>query len=190
MRRLSSFVVLAGTVALGACVAAPPSGPSVMALPPQGKDFAQFQREDAYCRQVGAQQTGGASAAGASAQSGINSAALGTAVGAAAGALLGAAAGSPGTGAAIGAGSGLLIGGASGVNAAEVSGSALQRRYDTGYIQCMVAYGNTVQQAGYAAAYPYGYPAAYPGYYYGPGWYPGGASVSVGIGGGWHHHHW
>jgi hypothetical protein len=191
MPRLTPFIVLAGTLAVGACVAVPPAGPSVMALPPQGKSFAQFQHEDAYCRQVGTQQTGGASAAQAASQSGINSAVLGTALGAAAGALLGAAAGGPATGTAIGAGSGLLIGSATGVNAAGYAGSTLQQRYDTGYIQCMVAYGNSVQAPAMTAAsgYGYPYPYAYPAYSYGPGWYPGGGFVSFGYSSGWGHHH-
>jgi hypothetical protein len=36
------------------CATVPPSGPSVVVLPPQGKDLTQFQREDATCRQYAA----------------------------------------------------------------------------------------------------------------------------------------
>ncbi len=36
------------------CAIVPPSGPSVVALPPQGKDLTQFQSEDAACRQYAA----------------------------------------------------------------------------------------------------------------------------------------
>ncbi|HEY0182129.1 MAG TPA: hypothetical protein VGC09_04910 [Rhodopila sp.] len=36
------------------CAAVPPSGPSIVALPQQGKDLAQFQREDAACREYAA----------------------------------------------------------------------------------------------------------------------------------------
>lgn len=32
------------------CAVAPPSGPSVMALPPRGKSLTAFQQEDAQCR--------------------------------------------------------------------------------------------------------------------------------------------
>ena len=53
MRRAPIFIGLASTVALSACVVAPPPGPSVMATPGQGKDFAAFQQDDGFCRQVG-----------------------------------------------------------------------------------------------------------------------------------------
>lgn len=42
--------ILGGTCALAACSVAPPTGPSVMALPPQGKSLTAFQQEDGYCR--------------------------------------------------------------------------------------------------------------------------------------------
>jgi len=201
MRRLLSVVPVTGLLALAGCVVAPPTGPSVMALPPQNKNFAQFQQEDTACRQYASQQIGNASPADAATQSGITSAAVGTALGAAAGAVLGAAAGDPAAGAAIGAGSGLFVGGASGASAAQYSGGTLQQRYDMGYIQCMYSSGNTVPavSAG-TASYPYypygayGYPYPYyPGYYapypayFGPAF--GGAVVFGFGGGGGHHHH-
>ncbi len=43
--------------ALSGCVSVP-TGPSVMVLPPEGKSFAQFQTEDATCRQWAGQQVG------------------------------------------------------------------------------------------------------------------------------------
>lgn len=43
-------VILGGTCALAGCAVAPPTGPSVMALPPQGKSLVVFQHEDGYCR--------------------------------------------------------------------------------------------------------------------------------------------
>ena len=123
-----------------------PTGPSVMVLPGSGKNFEQFQNDDAVCRQWAAQQTG-TTAQKASTQSTVTGAAVGTAVGAAAGAAIGAAAGNPGAGAAIGAGGGLLGGTAVGAGNAEASGSFVQRRYDMTYMQCMYAKGNQIPVA-------------------------------------------
>ena len=169
MPRLTMIVAVAGTLALTACVVAPPSGPSVMVLPSQGKSFAQFQQEDATCRQYASQQIGNGSPQEAANQSAAGSAALGTALGAAAGALIGAASGHAGEGAAIGAGSGLLLGGAWGLNASQASGAAMQYRYDVGYQQCMYAHGNSTPMPG-GQARPYG---AYPYRPYAPPTYPG-----------------
>ncbi len=134
-------ILLAG---LGGCAVEPPSGPSFMALPTKGKTYAQFQQEDAYCRQQSFYASGGRTPGQAAADSGLASAGLGTLAGAAAGALIGAAAGNPGAGAAIGAGTGLAFGGVAGAGAANASAYELQRRYDQTYSQCMVAYGNLV----------------------------------------------
>jgi len=177
MSRFTPAIAMIGTLALGACAVAPPTGPSVMALPAQGKSFEQFQQDDATCRQYGSAQIGYGSPAEASANSAVGSAILGTAVGAAAGAALGAAAGNPALGAAAGAGAGLLYGTAAGASASNLSYAAMQQRYDMGYIQCMSAKGESVPtNMGGSGPYasnsygPSGYPA-YPGYYY-PGYYP------------------
>ncbi|MBL6456183.1 glycine zipper family protein [Belnapia sp. T6] len=169
-------------LALAACAVAPPTGPSVFALPSKGKDMAHFQGEDLNCRNYAQAQIGGTTPAQAANQSAVGSAAVGTAVGAAAGALLGAAGGAAGTGAAVGAGAGLLTGSAIGANNANASSGSLQQRYDMAYAQCMTSAGNTIsapQPPAYAYAppayaVPYGYP--YP-YYWGP-------SVSFGVYGG------
>ena len=189
-----TLLPLGAALALGACAASPPAGPSVMALPGQGKDFAAFQQDDFGCRQFAAAQTGFADQSKAATQSAVGSAAVGTVVGAAAGAALGAAAGNPGLGAAAGAGTGLLFGSAAGANNANASAGSIQDRYDIGYTQCMVAHGNTVQPSptGFAGSsgfgygspgFVYGYPAYY-GYGY-PGFY--GPTVAIGVGGwgGW-----
>jgi hypothetical protein len=173
MKALRASVGFAAVLALGACAVAPPTGPSVVAMPPQGKSFEQFQVEDFGCRQAATAMIGGPAAQSqAAAQSAVGSAAVGTALGAAAGALIGSASGAAGTGAAIGAGAGLLTGSAVGASNAAYSAGSLQQRYDITYAQCMVARGNTVQQMpyAYAAPYPaYGYRAYYgPGYYYYP----------------------
>ena len=130
---------------LGAC-ATVPSGPSVMVLPGSGKDFNQFQYDDATCRQFAMQQAG-TTPERAGAQSTATGAVVGTLVGAALGAAIGAAAGSPATGAAVGAGAGLLGGTAVGAGNASAAEASVQRRYDASYIQCMYAKGNQVPVA-------------------------------------------
>ena len=120
-----------------------PTGPSVMALPPQGKSFEQFQVDDAVCRQWAAEQIG-LTPQEAADQSTAKGAVVGTAVGAGLGAAIGSASGSAGAGAAIGAASGLLVGTAAGANAGQVYGWRAQRRYDIAYTQCMYAKGNEV----------------------------------------------
>ena len=188
---------VAATLLLGACVAAPPEGPRVTAMPPQGKDLQAFQQDDVACRQYASSQTGQSPGAAAQ-QSQFNSAALGTVLGAGLGAAIGAAAGNPGIGAAIGAGSGAIVGTSEGARAASISGANAQQAYDTSYAQCMSSKGNTVASAApppgrVAYGYPpppppYPYPYPYPYYYgYGPYYYP---QAYVRVGGGWGWHHW
>jgi Glycine-zipper domain len=172
MPRVSPAIALVGAIALTACAVPPPTGPSVMALPAKGKSFEEFQQDDATCRQFASQQIGYGSPAQAADESAVNSAVVGTLIGAAAGAALGAAAGNPALGAAAGAGGGLLFGSAAGAGASQVSGAAMQHRYDMGYIQCMSAKGESVPTTqAVARPYPYYYPYAYyyPGY---PAYYP------------------
>jgi outer membrane lipoprotein SlyB len=185
MARFKAVVASCSLLALGAC-AVTPQGPSVVAMPGQGKSFEAFQQDDAYCRQAAFTSVGGVDANQAAAQSAVGSAAVGTALGAAAGALIGAAAGNPGAGAAIGAGAGLLTGSAAGSANAQVSGSQVQFRYDNTYAQCMFAHGNTVQQPqpAYAAA---------PGYWGGPAVVlapPVVVGGPVWVGGGWYRGGW
>ena len=196
MTRAMSGLGVVSALALSACTVAPPQGPSVMALPAQGKNFEAFQQDDAACRGFATQQTGGASAAQAANNSAVGSALLGTALGAGLGAALGSVGGAVGAGAAIGGATGLLAGSAIGAGNAQASGGNVQARYDTAYTQCMYSRGNSVQGApsGYASGYGYG-PAYYPAPYYGPGYF--GPTVVVGggwgwgggyYGGGWHRH--
>jgi hypothetical protein len=156
-----------------ACAVPLPAGPTVLAVPGQGKNFAQFQQDEGSCRSYAQAQIGPTTPAQAGAESGVASAAVGTALGAAAGAAIGAAAGNVGAGAAIGAGTGLALGAGVGANNAALSAGALQQRYDFSYIQCMTAKGESVQSP--PPAYAYGYaPYGYPAYAYGPGYpYPG-----------------
>jgi hypothetical protein len=45
---------LATALGLTACAVVPPSGPTVLVLPPEGKDLGRFQQEDANCRNYAA----------------------------------------------------------------------------------------------------------------------------------------
>src|SRR5271165_2519024 len=168
MSRAISAIGLISVLAVSACAVAPPQGPSVMALPAQGKSFEAFQADDATCRGFATQQTGGASAAQAADNSAVGSALLGTALGAGVGAALGSVGGAVGAGAAIGGATGLLAGSAIGAGNAQAAGGNVQARYDTAYTQCMYSKGDMVQSApgGYAAGYGYP-PGYYPAPYYG-----------------------
>jgi hypothetical protein len=159
--------LLVGALALGACAVAPPTGPTILALPTAGKDLAQFQREDTTCRGYAQQQISYGVSQQTMNQSAMGTAAAGTALGAAAGAAIGAAAGAPGTGAAVGGATGLLAGSSLAASNAATSADVLQQNYDVAYAQCMAASGNQVQPlplALYSAYYaPWLYP--YPAYY-------------------------
>lgn len=182
MTSVRTFTTLAGVLVLGACAAAPPSGPRVLVVPGPGKSFEQFQADDAGCRQYASGQTGyGPQQQQASSQAAVGTAVIGTGLGAAAGALIGSAAGHAGTGAAIGAGSGLLLGSAVAGNNAQASSAELQRRYDAAYVQCMVGHGESpAPRPTPVVAYPPpayyapppGYYAPPPGYYAPPPGYP------------------
>ncbi len=131
-----SILLTAGL--LTACVNMP-TGPSVLTLPGSGATFEHFRFDEHTCRQYAYEQVGGTTPNQASISSGVDSAVIGTALGAVAGAALGG-----GRGAAIGAGTGLLLGGASGASNAQTSGYIGQQRYDNSYIQCMYAKGHRV----------------------------------------------
>jgi Glycine-zipper domain len=183
MRRVPAFLALSACAAVSACAAPPPDGPTVMALPPQGKPFEVFQQDDFTCRGFAQQQTGyNSQIAGNNAA--VGSAVVGTALGAGLGAAIGAAAGAPGPGAAVGAAAGLLAGSSVGAGNAQAIGVNAQVRYDTAYTQCMYAHGNAVQSAPTGFAGGYGGGGPYGGY----GGYPGvgiGIAPTVVVGGGW-----
>jgi hypothetical protein len=155
-------LALLPAIVLGGCAVAPPSGPTVTALPGQGKSWPQFQQDDAMCRNYAAsREDTGAEAANAQ-NNAVGTAVAGTLIGAAAGAALGSLGGNVGAGAAIGAGAGLAGGSMVAGNNEQGAQYSMQQRYDIAYSQCMVGNGNTLQQ------YPMGYYAPPPGYYYGP----------------------
>jgi hypothetical protein len=151
IERLLKLFPLLAICSLAGCVSMP-TGPSMMALPGNGRSFDEFRYDDYVCRQFAYEQAGGTPSR-ASVVSGVGSAAVGAGLGAAAGAALGG-----GQGAAIGAGTGMLAGGLAGANTARSSGSISQQRYDMGYTQCMYAKGHRVPVAGqiqYSPANPY-----------------------------------
>ncbi|MDO8895427.1 glycine zipper family protein [Nitrosomonas sp.] len=120
-----------------------PTGPSVMTLPGSGKSFEQFRADDYECREYALQQIGGRTPQQSIQTSGVESAVVGTGLGAAAGAAL-----AGGQGAAIGAGTGLVLGSAMGSSTMATSGYIAQQRYDISYIQCMYAKGHRVPVSG------------------------------------------
>ncbi len=142
-RRVTFIPLLSAMAAVVAGCATIPDGPGVLALPGSGKNFDQFRADDFECRQYASAQIGGTTANQAAVNSGVTSAAVGTAVGALAGAAM-----DGGRGAATGAGAGLLVGSAAGAGTGSASGYSLQQRYDYAYIQCMYAKGNKVPVSG------------------------------------------
>lgn len=143
-RPARNAALLLAAAAVTAGCASIPNGPDVMALPGYGMSFEQFQADDYACQAYARQATGLPSTQQAASDSAVNSAAVGTMVGAAAGALLGAASGNPGAGAAIGAGGGLIVGSAAGTDAYGGTAYNVQDRYDGAYVQCMYAKGHQV----------------------------------------------
>ena len=77
MFRASSFAMLLGTLGLGACVVPQPAGPSVLVVPPEGKNLAQFQHEDINCRGYALQKIGYGSPQQAANGNAVGSAAIG-----------------------------------------------------------------------------------------------------------------
>lgn len=172
MSRFTPALAAIPLLALAACAAHPPAGPSVMALPPQGKTMEVFQQDDLMCRDYADQRLQGIDPARAGQQSALGSAALGTALGAGTGMALGSIGGAMGAGAAVGGVAGLAMGSAIGANNAHATTASLQQRYDIAYTQCMYSRGNAVQAAPVAQVHHYPHPP-----------YLGGASLM--FGGGW-----
>jgi hypothetical protein len=137
-------VILAiAVLALAGC-ASTPSGPNVMVLPGTGKSFDQFRADDFECRQFAQAQSGGKTPDQAGTDAGLNTAAVGAAVGAVAGAAIG----RSGHAAVAGAGLGTAGGALAGTGAAAQSGHTVQGRYDIAFQQCMYAKGNQIPMSG------------------------------------------
>ncbi len=123
---------------LASC-ASTPMGPTVRALPAQGKPFEVFQAEQTSCKQYAEDQVRGQ--ADRANTTGLLEGVGGTVLGAGLGAALGG-----GHGAAVGAGIGAIGGTAVGADTSAHEQRGIQRQYNDAYVQCMVAKGNQVQQ--------------------------------------------
>ncbi len=146
LRCRSGVVFVIALMALAGCAVAPPSGPTVTALPGPGKSFPQFQQDDDYCRGYAANRTANAPQQAAAASNNANATAVaGTLIGAGLGAALGSLSGNAGAGAAFGAGAGLLAGASTAGNQAQGAADGLQQQYDAAYAQCMVGNGEALQ---------------------------------------------
>ena len=137
-----SFLLLLVVLTLSAC-ATIPTGPSVMVLPGPGKSFEAFQSDDNACRQWARQQIETTPNDTVN-QNLAKGAGIGTLLGAGLGAIIGAFSGRAGAGAAVGAAAGLVGGTAVATDPAYAAGSAVQRRYDIAYGQCIYAKGNQI----------------------------------------------
>jgi len=150
-RSIGVLAAFAGALMLSGCVT-PPMGPSIGAMPPSGKSFDQFQREQYECEDYASDRVaGGAERAN---QRAVGTAVIATALGAAIGAATGGGR-STATGAAIGG----TVGTVAGANQSARAQYSLQRRYDIAYAECMEAKGNEVRghrRDGYGP--PPGYP--------------------------------
>jgi outer membrane lipoprotein SlyB len=132
--------LLAATLLLAAC-AETPMGSTVPVMPGPNTSLAQFENDQAVCRNF-AQQAVQDQAQGANLR-GLGTAALTTALGAGLGATIGG-----GRGAGIGAASG-AVGGA-GLAARNTSNAnvSIQAQFDNAYAACMFSLGNTVPSMG------------------------------------------
>ncbi len=139
MKKSLKFAALYGTALLLAACASTPMGPTVRALPPQGKPFEVFAQDQASCKQYADDQVRGQ--ADRANSTGVLEGIGGTVLGAGLGAAIGG-----GHGAAVGAAGGALAGTAVGANTSGHEQRGIQQQYNDAYVQCMVAKGNQVQQ--------------------------------------------
>ncbi len=131
----AASLALAG---LAGCAVAP-SGPSLTALPGNGRSIDQFRMDDARCRQSTTNALGGQTPQRAANESVAAGAVGGAAIGALAGAALGGS-----RGASVGAGTGLLMGSLAGSAQSPVSSQRAQFSFDQLYFQCMYQAGHRV----------------------------------------------
>jgi uncharacterized protein YcfJ len=143
-RHSSSFkmIALCGTGLVLVSCASTPMGPTVRAMPSQGKPFENFQIDQNSCKQYAADQVRGQ--ADEANSTGLLEGIGGTVLGAGLGAAIGG-----GQGAAIGAGAGALGGTAVGASTSSNQQRGIQKQYNDAYVQCMVAKGNQIEQPVY-----------------------------------------
>jgi hypothetical protein len=135
-----AFLALAGVMALSACVQTP-MGSTVQVMPGPNTSLANFQNDQATCRQF-AQQAVADQAQGANLR-GLGTAALTTALGAGLGGAIGG-----GRGAGIGAAGGALGGGGLAAIGSTNAQNSIQAQYDNAFAACMFSLGNTVPSMG------------------------------------------
>ena len=142
MCRSARLVSALGGVALvTACTIPPPSGPTVLAIPPPAKNLAVFQQEDRQCQSYAA-ATIGALPPGPVTAPAPGSSAVGTGSAAAAPPAYDATTGD--AGATIGGAPGYAGNVAAGATYAASSVYDVQTRYDIAYTQCVYSSGNAV----------------------------------------------
>ncbi len=136
----TAVAVLIPALLLAAC-AETPMVPTVQVLPGPRKSFADFQNDQATCRNF-AQQAVGDQVRGANLR-GLGTAALTTALGAGLGGAIGG-----GGGAGIGAAAGAL--GGAGIASAQTARAqnTIQAQFNAMYVQCMYSLGNSVPSMG------------------------------------------
>jgi outer membrane lipoprotein SlyB len=133
------LIILCSPVLLFAACASTPMGPTVRALPAQGKPFEQFAAEQDMCKQYADSQVRGQ--AERANDTGVLEGVGGTILGAGLGAALGG-----GHGAAVGAAAGAVGGTAVGASTSGHQQRSIQQQYNDAYVQCMVAKGNQVER--------------------------------------------
>jgi outer membrane lipoprotein SlyB len=138
MKSFRTIALYSTSLLLAAC-ASTPMGPTVRALPPQGKSWDQFQSEQFNCKQYADSQVSGQ--ADRANSTGILEGVGGTVLGAGLGAALGG-----GHGAAVGAGLGAVGGTAVGASTSGHEQRSIQVQYNDAYVQCMVAKGNQIDR--------------------------------------------
>jgi len=131
-------ILLCTTLLVAAC-AETPMGPTVRAMPPQGKPFDQFANEQASCKAYADSQVQGQ--ADRANSTGVLEGIGGTVLGAGLGAAIGG-----GRGAAIGAGAGAIGGTAVGASTSGQEQRGIQQQYNDAYAQCMAAKGNQIER--------------------------------------------
>ena len=140
MNRSPSRLLLAATLLLAAC-AETPMGPTVPVMPGPNTSLAQFENDQAVCRNF-AQQAVQDQAQGANLR-GLGTAALTTALGAGLGAAIGG-----GRGAGIGAASGAVGGAGLAARNTSNANASIQAQFDNAFAACMFSLGNTVPSMG------------------------------------------
>jgi outer membrane lipoprotein SlyB len=140
VKRSLAPCILASTLLLAAC-AETPMGPTVPVMPGPNTSFAQFQNDQAVCRNF-AEQAVRDQAQGANLR-GLGAAALTTALGAGLGGAIGG-----GSGAGIGAAAGALGGTALAARNTANANASIQAQYDNAFASCMFSLGNAVPSMG------------------------------------------